>query len=37
MFLNDEVYAIYVFIGASWYEALDLDVLKFNVHVQMLI
>jgi hypothetical protein len=27
----------YVFIEASWYEALDLDVLTFNVHVQMLI
>ena len=25
----------YVFIEASWYEALDLDVLKFNVHANV--
>ena len=29
--------SMYSFIEASRHEALDLDVLKFNVHVQMLI
>ena len=33
MFLNDEEQ--YIFIEASLYEALELDVLTFNVHVQM--